>query len=161
MLDNSQPDFIPTQLDPNLLSTPFMVQTNWHMITGTAYSGKTTLIDQLAGEGFQTVPESGRQYFERELAIGRTVAEIRESEADERGMKDLQLRIERGLRANQVIFLDRALPDCLTYFTISMLPYLYSTASLLSKMGSGGKRPRLQVSSMSGSPAITVPWDMA
>ncbi len=119
MLDNSQPDFITTELDPNLLSTRFRVQTNWHVITGTACSGKTTLIDQLAGEGFQTVPERGRQYFERELAIGRTVAEIRESEADERGMKDLQLRIERGLRANQVIFLDRALPDCLTYFRIS------------------------------------------
>jgi predicted ATPase len=91
------------------------------VISGAACSGKTTLIDQLVDKGFQTIPESGRQYFERELAKGRTVAEIRESEADERGMKDLQLSIECGLRANEVIFLDRAFPDCLAYFRISGL----------------------------------------
>ena len=119
MFDSSQHDLITTQLDPNLLSTRFKVQTNWHVITGAPCSGKTTIIDQLADEGFRTVPESGRQYFERELAKGRTVAEIRESEADERRMKDLQLKIEHGLQANEVIFLDRAFPDSLVYFRIS------------------------------------------
>jgi predicted ATPase len=54
-----------------------------------------------------------------EMAKGRTVAEIRESEADERGMKDLQVSIEHGLRTNEVIFLDRALPDSLVYFRIT------------------------------------------
>jgi predicted ATPase len=61
------------ELDPVLLSTPFGVQTNWHVITGAQSSGKTTLIDQLADEGFQTVPEVARQYFEREKAKGRTM----------------------------------------------------------------------------------------
>jgi len=44
--------------DPHLLSTPFGVQTNWHVITGAACSGKTTMIDLLTDKGFQTVPET-------------------------------------------------------------------------------------------------------
>ncbi|MFC2053410.1 AAA family ATPase [Chloroflexota bacterium] len=121
MDDSPQHDFRTTELDPDLLSTPFGVQTNWHVITGAACSGKTTLIDQLAGNGFQTVPETGRQYIEREMARGRTLDEIFESEADERGMKDLQLKIEHELRAIDVAFLDRALPDSLTYYRTSGL----------------------------------------
>ena len=121
MHDSPQHDFRATELDPDLLSTPFGVQTNWHVITGAACSGKTTLIDLLADKGFQTVPETGRQYVESEMARGRTLDEIFESEADERGMKDLQLRIEHGLRAIEVVFLDRALPDSLTYYRTSGL----------------------------------------
>jgi len=59
MPDHSQHDFRTTELDPDLLSTPFGVQTNWHVITGAPCSGKSTLIDQLADREFQTVPEAG------------------------------------------------------------------------------------------------------
>jgi predicted ATPase len=65
-----------TELDPVRLSTPFGVQTNWHVITGGACCGKTTLIDLLAEQGFQTVPETGRQVLEREVAKGRAVEEV-------------------------------------------------------------------------------------
>jgi predicted ATPase len=115
MLGSSQHDFRATELDPALLSTPFGVQTNWHVITGTVCSGKTTLIDQLADKGFQTVLETGRQYVEREVARVRTIDEVREDEATERGIADMQLRIEGGLRAIDVVFLDRAFPDCLAF----------------------------------------------
>jgi len=101
------------ELDPDLLSTPFGIQTNWHVITGGACSGKTTLIDLLAEKGFQTVPEIPRQVIEREVAKGRTLEKIFGSEADERAMTDMQRRIEHGLRATDVAFLDRALPDFL------------------------------------------------
>ena len=104
------------KLDPDLLSTPFRVQTNWHVITGAPCSGKTTLIDQLAEKGFQTVPEIARQYFEREMARGRTIEEIRENDAAlQRCLIDMQLRFEGGLQAIDVLFLDRAFPDCLTF----------------------------------------------
>jgi predicted ATPase len=117
MLGSSQYGFGTTALDPDLLSTPFGVQTNWHVITGAQSCGKTTLIDQLADKGFQTVPETGRQYFEREMARGRTIDEILESKAAvQRVLKDIQLRTEAGLRAIDLAFLDRALPDSLTFF---------------------------------------------
>jgi predicted ATPase len=118
MLGSSQHDFRATELDPDLLSTPFRVQTNWHVITGAPSSGKTTLIDQLADKGFRTVPEGARQYLEREVAKGRTVEKIREDVATQRGIAGTQLRIEGGLRAIDLLFLDRAFPDCLAYHRV-------------------------------------------
>ncbi len=116
MLDKRQHDFRTTELDPDLLSTPFRVQTNWHVITGAACSGKTTLITQLADKGFRTVPEIGRVYVEREMAKGRTMDEILENGAvTQRCIVEMQMRFERRLRVNEVAFLDRASPDCLTY----------------------------------------------
>jgi predicted ATPase len=115
MLGSSQHDFRATELDPALLSTPFEVQTNWHVITGVPSSGKTTLIDQLADKGFQTVLETGRLHVEREVTRGRTIDEIRKDEAIQRSIADTQLRIESGLRAFDIVFLDRALPDCLAF----------------------------------------------
>jgi predicted ATPase len=112
-------DFRTTELDPDLLATPFGVQTNWHVITGAACSGKTTLIKQLAGEGYQIVPETAREYFEREIARGRTIDEIREDgKAIQLGIFDLQLRVEQGLLPSQANFLDRAVPDSLTFHRI-------------------------------------------
>lgn len=111
MLDNPQRDHGAIELDPDLLSPAFKVQTNWHVITGGACCGKTTLIDLLAGQGFQTLPEIPRQYIEREVAKGRTLDEIFASAADERAITDWQRRAEHGLRPTDVVFLDRALPD--------------------------------------------------
>jgi len=116
MPESSQPNFRTTELDANLLSTPFKVQTNWHVITGGPSCGKTTLINLLAGKGFQTAPEGARLFLERERARGRTIEEMRSNEADlQCGIKDMHLEIERGLQANDFIFLDRAVPDCLAW----------------------------------------------
>lgn len=116
MLDDTQRDFGTAELDPDLLSTPFGVQTNWHVITGTVSSGKTTLIDQLADRGFQTVPEAARQYYEAELAKGRMIVEIRQDmDTVIRDCFDMMLEAERGLRANDVVFLDRGVPDVLAF----------------------------------------------
>jgi predicted ATPase len=92
------------------------------VITGASCSGKTTLIDQLADKGFQTVPEVSRQYFERELAKGRTNEEIREDGvALQRAIDEVQLRVEGGLRPSDVVFLDRAFPDVLAFCRVSGL----------------------------------------
>jgi predicted ATPase len=116
MIDNPQRIFGTTELDPHYLSTPFGVQTNWHVITGAACSGKTTLIDQLTDKGFRTIAETARQCFEKELARGRTLDEIHENEAAlQRCIDDMQLGVEQGLRAVEVAFLDRGLPDSITF----------------------------------------------
>jgi predicted ATPase len=116
MLNTPQHDFRTTELDPDLLSTPFRVQTNWHVITGAPCCGKTTLIDQLANQGFQTVPETAHLYLEREMALGRKINEILKNRIDlQRILIDMQLGIEHELHVNDVTFLDRALIDCLTF----------------------------------------------
>jgi predicted ATPase len=120
MPGRSQHDFRNTELDPDILLTPFRVQTNWYVITGASCSGKTTLIDQLADKGFQTVPEAGRQYIERELAKGRTIDEVREDKsAFTHQVYDIMIKQERGLLATEVNFLDRALPDGFAFYRLA------------------------------------------
>ncbi len=122
MSENTSLKFRNTGLDPNLISTPFNVQTNWCVITGASCSGKTTLIELLAGKGFQTVPEAGRNFFERELAQGRTIDEIREDQAGfTRQVYDLMVKHENGLQATEVNFLDRALPDGFAFYRLGGL----------------------------------------
>jgi predicted ATPase len=119
MPEDSRQNLRATELDPDLLSIPFRVQTNWHVISGALSSGKTTLIGQLADQGFHTVPEGARLYLERERARGRTTEEIRENLAAlQSGIVDMQLRIEGELLATDVALLDRAVPDCLTWWRI-------------------------------------------
>ncbi|MGD2145594.1 MAG: ATP-binding protein [Anaerolineae bacterium] len=108
--------FRTAELDPDILSTPFRVQTNWHVMTGAPCSGKTTLIKQLANEGFQTAPEAARVYIASEMAQGRTIAEILENvPARQRGIVNAQVRTEGGLRPLDVVFLDRGVPDSLAF----------------------------------------------
>ena len=106
------------ELDPDLLSTPFRVRTKWHVITGAICCGKTTLIDMLADKGYQTLAETSRQYIEKEVASGRKLEELFGSAADERALTEMQREAENGLRANEVTFLDRALPDYLWFWRL-------------------------------------------
>jgi predicted ATPase len=120
MSASSRYDTRTTELDPDLLSTPFRIQTNWHVITGGPSSGKSTLIDQLAAKGFRTVAEIARQFIESEVAKGRTVKEIRADMSTlTRDLMDLQRRTEDGLCARDVTFLDRGLPDCFAFFRLA------------------------------------------
>lgn len=122
MINNHYLKIITAPLDTNLLSTPFEVYTNWHVITGAPCSGKTTLIRLLDAKGYQTVQEAGRNYIEREKSCGKTLEEIRKSDKDfSLAIKEVTLNVENGLPPKSTIFLDRAFPDCLPFFRISGL----------------------------------------
>ncbi len=119
MIDSSKHDFITLDLNPDLLSTPFGVQTNWHVITGAPSCGKTTLVNLLADKGFKTIPETARQYMEREVAIGRTTDEIHaDGAALQRCLVDIQLSIESELRVTDAAFLDGAVPGSLAWYRV-------------------------------------------
>lgn len=116
MPERRQRDGSEQALDPDLLATPFEVQTNWQVITGAPCSGKSTLIRQLAESGCQTAPEAAREYYERQLAKGRTIEEIRgDKVASVQGILDMMLEIERGLEPDDVVFLDRGIPDVIGF----------------------------------------------
>lgn len=119
MLDNFQGKYLVKELNPASLAAPFKVQTSWHVITGAPCSGKTTLIDQLANAGYNTLHETARLYFELEIAKGRTSQEIRNcGEPTQAGIFELQRKLETGLSTSEVVFLDRALPDSLTFYRV-------------------------------------------
>jgi len=119
MLDNFQGKYLVMELDPTSLAAPFKVQTSWYVITGAPCSGKTTLIDQLANAGYTTLYETARLYYEMEIAKGRTSQEIRDSgNQTQVGIFEMQQKLEAGLSASEVAFLDRGLPDSLTFHRV-------------------------------------------
>jgi len=137
--------YLTTELDPNLLSINYRSKTNWHVITGAACTGKTTLINRLAEGGYRTVDEGARQYFEQGLAKGLTLDEIvASSEALQLGIFEMQICIESELRPDELIFLDRALPDSLTFHRVfglnpdELLPdclkYQYASVFILDRL---------------------------
>lgn len=94
-----------------------MIQTNWYVITGGPSSGKTTLINQLAAAGYQTVPEVARAYITQLLANNHTLDEIRHDTGHlQRDILAIALKRERHLQPEQLIFFDRGTPDSLGYF---------------------------------------------
>lgn len=107
------------ELDAEILSTPFQVYTNWYVLTGAACTGKTTLIDMLVDKGYHVVPESARFFFEQEMTKGRNLEEIRRDGGGlQRGIAAKQLAFESGCQADRITFLDRALPDSLTFYRV-------------------------------------------
>ncbi len=119
MPDGSQRELRTTELDANLLLTPFKVQTKWHVITGAPSCGKTTLVDMLADQGFRTIPECARQYMEEEIAKGRTIEEIHANAvALQRCIVELQLNVEGGLTATDIVFIDGGVPSSLAWYRL-------------------------------------------
>jgi len=93
------------------------IQTKWNVISGAPCSGKTTLIERLRVMGYRTVPETARQFIEAEFSRGRTIEELRGDEvAFQRRLLNVRLKVEHDLEPDQVLFLDRAIPEVITFY---------------------------------------------
>ncbi|MDI1353058.1 MAG: ATP-binding protein [bacterium] len=94
-----------------------MIKTNWYVITGAPSSGKTTLINHLAMNGFSVAPEIARSHIELLLANNYTLDEIqRNNKPLQRAILASALKRERKLHAAELIFFDRGTTDSLGYF---------------------------------------------
>lgn len=92
-------------------------QTNWYVITGGPGSGKTTTINLLAARGYKTTIEHARHYLDTQLIKGKTVEEVRNNQQQfQSGVLEMQIEQEASLSPDEVIFLDRAIPDALAYY---------------------------------------------
>lgn len=117
MPERIQSDFRDTTLDPDLLSTPFEVETHWHVITGAPSCGKTTLLNILAENGYRTVPETARSFMDSEVSRGLSIKEIHADPAGlQRKIISLQLDVECELPAEELFFLDGAVPGSLAWY---------------------------------------------
>jgi predicted ATPase len=93
------------------------LQTNWYVITGGPSSGKTTIIDMLAKKGFKTTIEHARHYIDTMRVDGQTVEEIRSNKKEfQLGVLKMQIEQEASLNPDDIVFLDRAIPDALAYY---------------------------------------------
>jgi predicted ATPase len=117
--------------DPHDTHDPAL--TRWHVITGAPCSGKTAVIEALARQGHRVASESARAYIDGLLAQGLTLAQIK---ADplcfERSILLEKVRIEAALPRDQLIFMDRAIPDSVAYYRFEGLdpaePLIHSRA---------------------------------
>jgi predicted ATPase len=100
---------------PDLLASAF--PTRWCVITGAPCAGKTTIVTLLERRGALTVAEASRSFLNEELAKGRTIAELRANDAEyQRTMVRRKQATERSLDPQQLAFLDRGMPDSISYF---------------------------------------------
>jgi predicted ATPase len=63
------------------------------------------------------VPEVARKYFADQITKGRSVEEVRgDIKSVEKEILQMQLACEDELHCEKVVFLDRGLPDVLTFY---------------------------------------------
>ena len=93
------------------------IKTNWYVITGGPGSGKTTMVNFLATKGYRVTIEHARHYIDVQHITGRTVEEVRKNQREfQLGVLAMQLEQEAAIPRNDIVFLDRALPDSLAYY---------------------------------------------
>lgn len=92
------------------------------MITGGPSSGKTTTVNILKSRGYKTTIEDARHYIDLQRITGRKIEDIRRNKAVfQRTVVDLQVQQEASLDPNELVFLDRAIPDSLAYYRFTGL----------------------------------------
>jgi predicted ATPase len=97
--------------------------TNWYVITGGPSSGKTTTINLLKARGYKTTIEHARHYLDTQRINGKTVEEIRKHQSEfQLGVLQMQIEQEKEISPDDLVFLDRAIPDALAYHHFLNLP---------------------------------------
>lgn len=92
-------------------------KTNWYVITGGPGCGKTTTVNILKERGYKITIEHARHYLDTQLVTGKTVEEIRSNQIlFQSEILKMQIEHEASLNPDDIIFLDRAIPDALAYY---------------------------------------------
>lgn len=98
-------------------------RTNWYVITGGPSSGKTTTVNLLTKRGYKTAIEHARHYLDMQRIDGKTVEEVRKHHKEfQLGVLNMQIEQEGSLSPQEMVFLDRAIPDALAYYHFLNLP---------------------------------------
>jgi len=94
-----------------------------HVITGGPGSGKTSLIEALAGEGIRHMPEAGRSIIQDQVDIGGTALPWCDREAFAALMLAWEMRSYReALNTSGPVIFDRGIPDVVGYLRLCGLP---------------------------------------
>jgi predicted ATPase len=97
-------------------------QTNWHIITGAPFSGKTTVIKEIEQRGIRVIHEVARAYIDRQLGKGLRLDQIKADMLQfERHILHAKVRIEDSLTKTDPVFFDRGVPDSIAYYNLEGL----------------------------------------
>ena len=109
--------------------------TNWYVITGGPSSGKTTTVNLLRDRGYKTTIEHARHYLDTQRIYGMTVEEVRKNQMEfQLGVLEMQIEQENSLKEDDVVFLDRAIPDSLAYYRFLNFPPDKKLLDILTKV---------------------------
>ena len=102
---------------------PKMQNTEWIVITGAPSSGKTSVINDLKARGYHVQDEVAREYIEACIASGFSMQDIRADggKALQDAILHLKVTREAVLAPKDTVFLDRGIPDSMTYFRLAGL----------------------------------------
>lgn len=89
----------------------------WYVLTGGPCTGKTTLINELKERGYSVLPESARIVIATQVGLGKTMDEILANPlALQHSIIAHQLELQSEAPKDNVLFLDRAIPDNIAYY---------------------------------------------
>jgi predicted ATPase len=93
------------------------------VITGGPGSGKSTLIESMAGRGICSMPEGGRAIIRDQVAIGGEALPWSDRRAFAELMLSWEMRSYRAaIKLNSPVVFDRGVPDVAGYFRVSGIP---------------------------------------
>ncbi len=93
--------------------------TKKYVFTGSSYSGKTTVIEELAKYGFPTVPEAATLIISEQLAHGGDLLPWTRLDDFLEVLIEKQLELEAKIPPDsEIAFIDRGIPDELAYFRL-------------------------------------------
>ena len=98
-------------------------RTNWYVITGGPCSGKTTVVNMLRERGYKTTIEEARHYLDTQRLDGKTTEQVKRNQVEfQSRILQMQMEQEKELAPDELVFLDRAIPDALAYYRFLNLP---------------------------------------
>lgn len=93
--------------------------TRFHVVTGGPGSGKSSVIDALAAEGYLQMPEAGRAVIQDQVEVGGNVLPWADRNAFANLMLAWELRSYReAVGFPGPVFFDRGVPDVIGYLRI-------------------------------------------
>lgn len=110
--------FNTTPLENSRIYLPFQIDTKWVVFTGAPSSGKSTTLEALSKrlDDFKYKKEIARSYFEKLLMNSSYSRNIENEANDQKEITAQKYALEESLNHNKQIFLDRGMPDSITYY---------------------------------------------
>jgi predicted ATPase len=94
-----------------------------YVLTGGPCAGKTTVSLEIKKRGYSVLEESARAVIDEMLGEGKTLDAIRSDEgAFQKAVLRRKVVLEANIPQDQVIFLDRAIPDSIAYYRENKVP---------------------------------------